>query len=464
MNKINKSKLLIAMFGATLSTSALALEYETTQLATTAPGAFSRLADINNNSKVLWIEMTGNWGDPQKIMMGDSTETHLVSTTLNDNSFEQAAAKLNDSGNVAWFDRDLSSFAPNEVKLWDGVEIRTISMNNDEKLHLTQLTNSGQVAWLEGNYLSSNVMLSDGNSVTNISDTFDQFPLYPALNETGQIIWTTRQALTYPATERVMLWNGQTVQEIAAYDDGSWFGDSPRINDHGEALWSTNRPDGANLFYWDGSQVQTIASTTEAWGGIGCLDINNEGHAVWTLFGPSGFTIQYWDGTQVTNVGKGECATLNDAGHIAWTDTNPDTGLQELYVKDGDGIQQLAQQSYFMDVLLNETGDIAWNGNGGVYLTAVKAPLTADELLQLLIDSVTQLNINAGIANSLDAKLSAAQAALQDVKQNNDLSALNVMNAFISSVEAQSGNQIATTDASQLIADAQAIIDLLSAN
>jgi hypothetical protein len=82
-------------------------------------------------------------------------------------------------------------------------------------------------------------------------------------------------------------------------------------------------------------------------------------------------------------------------------------------------------------------------------------------MIQELTETVIDLNLQQGISNSLDAKLGAALAALDDVNNNNDVAAINTLNAFINAVEAQRGNKISNEDADALIATAQAIIDKL---
>ena len=67
-----------------------------------------------------------------------------------------------------------------------------------------------------------------------------------------------------------------------------------------------------------------------------------------------------------------------------------------------------------------------------------------------------------GIANSLDAKLDAVENALDDVNANNDVAAINALQAFINAITAQSGDKIGAADAAGLIAAAQDIIALLS--
>ena len=84
-------------------------------------------------------------------------------------------------------------------------------------------------------------------------------------------------------------------------------------------------------------------------------------------------------------------------------------------------------------------------------------------LILELVDDVESLNVSQGIANSLNAKLDAVLQALEDANQNNDVAAINALEAFINAVQAQSGNQIPEPDAEALIAKAQLTIDALLA-
>lgn len=82
--------------------------------------------------------------------------------------------------------------------------------------------------------------------------------------------------------------------------------------------------------------------------------------------------------------------------------------------------------------------------------------------IEQLVYQVEALNLQKGIDNSLDAKLEAAAKALDDINENNDVAAINTLQAFINAVEAQRGNKILEADADALIAAAQAIIAMLS--
>ena len=80
----------------------------------------------------------------------------------------------------------------------------------------------------------------------------------------------------------------------------------------------------------------------------------------------------------------------------------------------------------------------------------------------MLIDKVAELNHHQGIINSLDAKLDAALNALDDVNENNDVAAVNSLQAFISAVEAQRNKKISSDDADILVEEALVIISLLT--
>ena len=87
-----------------------------------------------------------------------------------------------------------------------------------------------------------------------------------------------------------------------------------------------------------------------------------------------------------------------------------------------------------------------------------------DELVNDIIQDVLELNISEGISNSLDAKLQSSLGALDDLNENNDVSAVNNLYAFINAIQAQRGKKISEADADAMIESAQMIIDLLTQN
>jgi Tol biopolymer transport system component len=101
------------------------------------------------------------------------------------------------------------------------------------------------------------------------------------------------------------------------------------------------------------------------------------------------------------------------------------------------------------------------NNATDVFVRGPLVSLQPVDLLADLVDMVITLNLQAGISNSLDAKLSAVENAFDDLNANNDVAAINALEAFIAAVEAQTGNKISETDALLLIAAARQTIALI---
>jgi len=86
---------------------------------------------------------------------------------------------------------------------------------------------------------------------------------------------------------------------------------------------------------------------------------------------------------------------------------------------------------------------------------------TPAEGVSELIKFVESFNLKQGIENSLDAKLQNALAALDAANAGLRQDAINKMQAFINSVEAQRGNALTDDQADSLVDIANAIILLL---
>lgn len=85
--------------------------------------------------------------------------------------------------------------------------------------------------------------------------------------------------------------------------------------------------------------------------------------------------------------------------------------------------------------------------------------LSPIQKLQALAKLVVSFNLDAGTANSLTVKLQAAESAVNRGDLN---TAVNNLQAFIHEVEAQRGKKLTAAQADALIAQAQALLDLLS--
>jgi hypothetical protein len=107
---------------------------------------------------------------------------------------------------------------------------------------------------------------------------------------------------------------------------------------------------------------------------------------------------------------------------------------------------------------LNTTTNIVCGLTSSFSQFAVMEQKTPLELLTDLRDTVYALDLAKGITTSLDAKLNAAEQAISDVNQNDNVAAHNALEAFISAVNTQLNNGTLTSaEANDLIARAHEI-------
>ena len=128
---------------------------------------------------------------------------------------------------------------------------------------------------------------------------------------------------------------------------------------------------------------------------------------------------------------------------------------------DPDGIFDLnhvysAAGSYSVTVAVTDD-----DGDKGIDTVPVTV-ITAEQAVQDMVDTVEEFNLQSGIDSSLDAKLEAAVRALDDLNENNDVAAINALEAFVRAVEAQRGRALTDEQAERLIEMAQTIIDSLT--
>lgn len=100
-----------------------------------------------------------------------------------------------------------------------------------------------------------------------------------------------------------------------------------------------------------------------------------------------------------------------------------------------------------------------WTGSdcpGGWFVSAIKPlPVSA---IGVLMEELSNLDISAGIKNSLHAKLAVARKKLLDSNESNDDAATNLLEAFLNAVDAQEGVHISSQDAAYLRDSVSAIL------
>ena len=109
--------------------------------------------------------------------------------------------------------------------------------------------------------------------------------------------------------------------------------------------------------------------------------------------------------------------------------------------------------SFGSDIVTCMATDDAGNNATKTFTITVLTPIQAG---QKLVSVINGMSLPGGETNSLDAKLAAV---LSSLNSHNNNTAKNQLNAFINEVNAQTGKKITQTQATQLLQDAQDIIN-----
>lgn len=157
-------------------------------------------------------------------------------------------------------------------------------------------------------------------------------------------------------------------------------------------------------------------------------------------------------------------ATANFDGSFS-TDSDGNQDIVSYYWDFGDGntgsgitTTHTYLNSGTYTVTLTVT-DSAGASSSDSLVATVQTPAQAT---QTLIGIVESFNLQQGIENSLDAKLDAAMNSLNNLNSNDDVAAINSLQAFINAVQAQSGNKLTVDQANMLIQEAQEIMNHIS--
>ena len=186
---------------------------------------------------------------------------------------------------------------------------------------------------------------------------------------------------------------------------------------------------------------------------------------------PSGVTIAFMDAPSREITFDGPVSTVSffyasgppvtvdafdAAGNVVATVTEPGNADASFNVWDPIGVDVSANIITRITVTGSTTSDTAIDDPTNCRIAGTPADLLGNLILDVII-----LDLMTGISTNLDAKLDRALDALDDLNANNDVAAVNSLNAFINAVIAQSGHAIPVEDADILIEQAFAILELL---
>lgn len=467
MKKFNKSRLAIALFGATLSTNAFSFEFIINQISD-QPTVSEAGININEHGQVAWLQH--NWDStPHDIKFWDGESVSKIAETTNYIYMpNMRPLSLGDDGKIVWLDiSSPESIMSDQVKVWKNGETSLVTSDLKSRDGLSSVNSLGQFAWGEGiGYHLNSVVVSDGVTSSVIADNLTGAVWYHGvdLNDVGQVVYGEFVYMDNGSfSDTLLLWDGNTQIELhteSGYD--RWFNYAPQLNNQGQVLWSIGYAGGGAVYLWDGSQVKTLVDSTDHWGTF-CIDMNNSGEAVWVSYKKdSPFVIQYWDGTSVQTVAEGTCPSINDAGQIVYSKYEGQAGYS-VYVTDGAETFQLASGLPPVHTDIGEGGDVVWGSIDGAYVANVPRPLTPLDSVHELRDWVAELNGAEGVVNSLIVKLDTAIALLSDRSIMNDKAAVGTLNAFIAEMAIQEVNQSEWYDAPIMRTEAMGIVERLEA-
>jgi hypothetical protein len=188
-------------------------------------------------------------------------------------------------------------------------------------------------------------------------------------------------------------------------------------------------------------------------------EVTSAGHVIWEEVSgpelPSGFQLvkrggRFYDITTTAGF-SGSVEIAIDYSNMEFT--VPEEMLQ-LYHYNG----AWSDCTTYIDTL----NDIIYGSVDSLSIFAVIENPNPPVLIEQVITQIENLDIEQGIENNLNSKLESALKVLDDLNENNDVAAINSLEAFINAVEAQRGKKISEEDADALIEAVQQIIDMLT--
>ncbi len=243
-----------------------------------------------------------------------------------------------------------------------------------------------------------------------------------------------------------------------------------------------------NTFTWPTANkiVDIYHTDTGTWGtvdlanGFGYRGVANYKNTIFFAggYGTSGTITKYWsqidkivdldfNTSPTANAGPDQTANEGNQLNFNGSDSTDPDGISDIvsYSWDfGDGTTGtgvIATHTYTDNGTYTVTLTVTDNNGDSDTNTLIVTIETPAQAIQSLVTTVESFNLQQGIENSLDQKLQNAVDSLGAENAGNRLDAINKLEAFINSVEAQRGNQLTYIQADLLISAANRIINSL---
>ena len=453
----------------------LATSFRLTDLGTLG-GTVSSGSELSESGQVTGASFTAG-NEARHAFVWDGTTLVDLGTLGGADSFGLA---INASGQVA----GLSQTAGNEARhafLWDGTTMQDLGTLGGRVSEGRAINASGQVTGHSQTAAgATHAFLWDGTRMVDLGTLRGTTSFGIAINASGQV---TGRSQTTAGAFHAFLWAGTRMQDLGTL--GGRVSEGHAINAAGQVTGLSQTAAGAfHAFLWDGTTMLDLGTLG---GGLGIgNDINAAGQVTGNSFTARDATIHafLWDGGTLRDLGTlgafnllSSAAAINDSGQVVGF-AEILSGVPHAFLWDGtamhdlntlidpaDPLQPFVTLQFGVDI--NDLGQILADGCDSrlnechAYLVSpIAAAPDAAAQIEALLGVVLSLNLKAGIGNALDSKLQNALAALNRDQQDNR-SAVGILNAFIHSVEAQRGKALTTEQADQLVSAAQDVIDEL---
>lgn len=235
------------------------------------------------------------------------------------------------------------------------------------------------------------------------------------------------------------------------------------INEAGQVIGNASTGTQIHGFVWENGVMTDLGTLGGSFSSA--RDINEAGQIV-----GYGFTANdelrafLWEDGVMTDLGtlggnESYAISINDAGQVVGNAVTT-TGEQHAFVWE-DGVMTGLGGPLSNAYGINETGQIIGTSLVGVEehafiaITNLTPSQMAGNLESSINDYITGNKITGGVGTSLLQKIQNVQ---QSLANGNTTAAANQLQAFINAVQAQSGKKIDATAATDLIAQAQAIL------
>jgi|GEM_PF-2012670 len=218
----------------------------------------------------------------------------------------------------------------------------------------------GQMYWGANPYQDDFIHLYDGMESGSIAacDFFDETHEALDINNVGHVVWEAASE-EGQGNQQIFLYDGENVVQISDDSHGASGNYSPRINDHGEVVWS-----GQGIWFYDGVDATRISDS-----GAG-PEINNLGQVAWSYYDGSVSDVYFYDGTAVIQLTENGDASmlspLSDGGYLAWAG-RVDGVDREVFLYDGNDVTQLTDND-IEDVgpHTNAGGQVVWHSQASM--------------------------------------------------------------------------------------------------